>query len=132
MALGATLLILGLFHLVNGLWMLADPMGWYAAIPGAIGTGQGNMHFIGDIGLAFAASGVGLMLGFRAGARAATFALAGAVFPALHALFHVWGWFAHGFPTETNVALSEIVAVVAVPALGAVAAWLRARQEGAL
>jgi len=131
MATRIILLVLGLLHLVNGVWMLADPMGWYAAIPGVVATGPANMHFIGDVGLAFAASGAGLMLGFRQGARAASFALAGAAFPALHALFHIWGWLQHGFPAAANVAMSEVFGVVAVSALGVAAAWLRARQEGA-
>jgi hypothetical protein len=131
MAIRAILLILGLLHLITGLWMLADPMAWYAAIPGVVATGPANMHFIGDVGLAFMASGAGLMLGFGKGVRAAAFALAGSAFPALHALFHIWGWFAHGVPTAPNAAMSEFFGVVTVSALGVAAAWLRMRQDRA-
>jgi len=122
--------LLGLFHLANGLFMLASPDAWYAAVPGVGMTGPMNHHFIQDIGLAFAASGLGLLLGARAGRTAATLALAGATWPALHALLHVWGWIAHGIPHDTNVFVSEAVGVVAISALGAVLAWLRARDEG--
>ncbi|HUO92365.1 MAG TPA: hypothetical protein VMU22_05550 [Rhizomicrobium sp.] len=125
------LLILGLFHLGNGLWMLAAPMPWYAAVPGVSLTGPANHHFIADIGLAFAASGAGLMLGARGGIRAAAWAAAGAAWPALHALLHIWGWFAHGFPTAGPVIVSEVMGVVGIGALGVALAFARNQQEGA-
>ena len=51
------LVLLGLIHLANGLWMLTAPEAWYAAVPGVAMTGPLNHHFIQDIGLAFLASG---------------------------------------------------------------------------
>jgi hypothetical protein len=128
MGVRAVLLLIGLAQLVNGLWMLTAPENWYAGVPGVVLTGPINMHFIIDIGLAFIASGVGMMLGVRKGFAA--FALAGATWPALHALFHIWGWFEHGFPTDSKIAVSEVVGVVAVSALGFAAAWIQARREG--
>ena len=122
--------LLGLFHLANGLYMLAAPDSWYAAIPGVAMTGPINHHFIADVGLAFVASGVGLTLGLRAGKMAATFALAGATWPALHAFLHLWGWVEHSIPTNTNVLISEAIGVIALSALGAVLAWINARKEG--
>jgi len=128
MAVRAMLLILGLFHLGNGLVMLTAPMAWYVAVPGVSLTGSPNHHFIADIGLAFVASGVGLVLGARTGICAAAWAAAGAAWPALHGLLHIWGWFAHGFPTTGPVIVSEVVGVVGVGALGVALAWIRNQQ----
>jgi hypothetical protein len=122
--------ILGLFHLVNGAAMLLAPESWYAATPGVGMTGPMNHHFIQDIGLAYLASGAGLMLGARAGRTAATLALAGATWPALHALLHVWGWIANGIPRDANAFVSEAVGVVVLAVLGVLLAWKRARDEG--
>ena len=122
------LVILGLFHLGNGLFMIAAPDSWYAAVPGVIQTGPMNHHFIVDIGLAFMASGAFMILGTRE--RMAAFALAGATWPALHALFHVWEWIADGIPADTHIMASDAVAVMGVSFLGFALAWLRARKEG--
>ena len=127
---GIVLVVLGLFHLANGAWMVFAPLTWYAAIPGVAQTGPINHHFVADIGLAFAASGLGLMVGARR--RFAAFALAGATWPVFHALLHIWGWLSHGFPRATDVAVSEAVGVVLVGALGALAAFMHARQEGVI
>ncbi len=112
------LAVIGLFNVANGLYMLFAPGAWYASVPGVISTGPMNLHFIVDIGLAFIASGIGQMLGARLGIVAGVLALAGSVWPALHALFHVWGWTVHGFPTQPEVATSELLGVVGVSALG--------------
>ena len=54
------LALAGLGNLANGLWMLADPVGWYREIPAAVPDfGPLNEHFVRDIGSAFAAQGVG-------------------------------------------------------------------------
>lgn len=106
------------------------PDSWYAAVPGVPMSGPMNPHFIGDIGLVFIASGGGLLLGARAGATAATLALAGAAWPMLHGFMHIAEWLEHGFPVRPDVALSEAVGVVAISFLGAGLAWLRAREEG--
>jgi hypothetical protein len=126
------LLLLGLFHLGDGLWMLAAPDAWYAAIPGVSGTGPINHHFIADIGLAFVASGLGLMLGARERASAGAFAVAGAAWPAMHALLHLWGWLHHGLPATTAEIVSTGVGVVLVGALGMTLAWLRVRETGGI
>lgn len=130
MAVRAMLLILAVFHLANGAWMLAAPQDWYAAIPGVRETGPLNHHFVADIGLAFIASGTGLALGALRRAWAPVAAMAGATWPALHALLHVWDWLAHGFPATAPEAVSEAVGVVAAGLLGVLAAWMRSRQIG--
>ena len=126
------LALLGVMAAVNGLWMLASPEGWYAAIPGVTMTGPANHHFISDIGLAYLASGVGMVLAMRAGMAGAAYALAGATWPLLHAGLHMWGWIAHGFPTATDVVISEAVGVVVIGVLGFVLALINARKQGVL
>ena len=123
---------LGLFHLVNGAWMIASPNSWYWTTAGVAATGPMNPHFIVDVGLAFLASGAGLLMGLGAGPQAAAFALAGATWPVLHALFHIWQWLAHGFPVQTDVAATEMIGVVGLAALGAGLAFIRGRQEGVI
>lgn len=121
------LAVLGLFHIANGLFMLGAPAQWYAAVPGVTMTGPFNPHFVLDIGMAFLASGAGLVLGARKGRDAAVLACAGATWPALHALIHVQGWAMHGMAAGTQA--SEILGVGAVSVLGPVLAWLRLRGE---
>src|SRR3569832_450101 len=123
------LLLLGIFHIVNGLFMLIAPAEWYATVPGVTLTGPCNPQYILDIGMAFVASGAGLMLGARRNANAAIFAVAGATWPALHSLIHIDGWLMHGFPADTRIATSEVVGVVGLSALGVILAWLRLRGE---
>jgi hypothetical protein len=132
MVIRIVLALIGLFYVVNGGYMLAAPEAWYAAIPGVIDTGPMNHHFIQDIGLAYAASGAGLLLGARTRRNAGTLALAGATWPALHAMLHLAGWVMHGIPAEIRVALNEAIGVMALAVLGAVLAILRARREGAV
>jgi hypothetical protein len=123
------LLVLGLFHLANGLHMLLAPLGWYGAVPGVALTGPFNAHFIQDVGMAFIASGAGLLLGARKGRDAALFACAGAAWPALHALIHLDGWAMHGFPADPWIAASEAVGVMGLALLGVALAWLRLKGE---
>jgi hypothetical protein len=59
-------------------------------------------------------------------------ALAGAVWPALHALFHIFLWLMHGFPGEPRVAFAEAFGVVFVSLLGLALAAARALKEGAI
>jgi hypothetical protein len=81
--------ILGTLDAANGVVMLVDPAGWFARIPGAGDTGPFNPHFVYDVGLAFLASGVALVVfAWRPALRPA--GLCGASFPALHALLHLF------------------------------------------
>ena len=121
------LVIVGLFNIANGLFMLADPSAWYARVIGDIPMGMMDAHFIRDVGFAYLLSGVGLIWGIRAGATAAAFALAGAVWPVLHAFFHLDLWAAHGMPHGAAL-LNEGVGVVILSFAGALLAWLRFRQ----
>jgi hypothetical protein len=128
----ALLSLLGLINLANGIAMIAAPHFWYESTPGVIASGPMNHHFIVDIGLAFLASGAGMLAGLRQGRTAAILALAGATWPALHAFFHIVEWLTNGFPRDPTVAATEVVGVVFVSFLGLALAALRAREEGAL
>jgi hypothetical protein len=129
MVIRAALLVLGLFHIANGLYMLAAPAAWYAAVPGVTLTGPFNQHFILDIGMAFLASGAGLAWGIRTGRSAAVIACAGAVWPALHALIHVEGWLMHGIAPGTMA--PELIGVGGPALFGVALAWLRLKGEPA-
>lgn len=83
-------LLLGLFLVGNGLVMLADPAGWYFAVPGVTTTGPFNQHFLRDIGLIYVMMGGGFFAGIaRPGERALLWA-ASTLWLAGHALFHFW------------------------------------------
>jgi len=120
--------VLGLFHLVNGLAMLVAPQAWAAAVVHLTTPGHLHAHFIADIGMAFAASGVGLLLGARRGGANATWAMAGATWPMLHALLHVKEWVLAGPPNMIGDLVSEGVGVILVGIVGVVAAWYRVRK----
>lgn len=124
------LILLGIFHTANGISMLAAPDFWYNSVPGVTLSGPANHHFIADIGLAFIASGIGLLMALRTGATAATFALAGATWPALHALLHVWEWISDGIPSDPRQIASDFVAVMLASFVGFWLAWVWARREG--
>ncbi len=132
MTLRALVALLGLFHLANAAAMLIDPADWYRAVPGVAGTGPFNPHFVVDVGLACASSGALMLTAAGASARAAPLALAGGVWPALHAAFHIVEWLADGFPREAGVAVTEAVGVVLVGALGLALAAVSGRKHGVL
>jgi hypothetical protein len=124
----ALLLLLGLFHLVNGVVMLFAPGQWFAMVPGVPMTGPFNHHFVQDVGLAFIASGAGLGLSALRRPHAGLLAAAGATWPALHALLHVWGWFT-GAMADGHIITTEAIGVVLPAVLGGVLASLRIRGE---
>ncbi len=79
-----------LIALGNGLFMLADPLGWYEWLGTVKATGPANGHFIRDIGLAYLICAV--LLGYGAGNLPMRWgsALAGAGWLLLHGALHVW------------------------------------------
>ena len=82
--------IFALGYAVNGLVMLADPIGWYEATPNVALTGLPNAHFIRDIGVVFLTLAVTSAIAFvrpRLGTLSLTI---GAIWPIGHSLVHVW------------------------------------------
>lgn len=82
--------ILGIALGANAAWMLASPLGWYAAVPGVTGTGPANLHFIRDIGCAYLVTALSLFWLAMAPKLAWPAAMIGGGFLVLHALVHVW------------------------------------------
>jgi hypothetical protein len=124
--------LLGLLNLGNGLLMLAAPHRWYETVPGVADTGPFNHHFVVDIALAYVASGAFMLAAFREGRIASAVALAGAAWPALHALFHISEWLEMGFPADAMNAATQVVGVVFIGLIGIALAFRQAREEGAL
>lgn len=117
-------IILGALMAANGVFMLAAPTDWYAAVPGVPDTGPLNLHFVRDIGIAFIVAGAAIIWGqFGAGWQATAL---GAAFLAGHSLLHI---------VETimghhhNVILNEVLAVHVPSWLAVVIAYLQSRQS---
>lgn len=88
--LSAMAILLGLFSLANGTWMLVGPEGWYWQIPGVPDRGPFNQHFVRDIGIVYGLCGVGLIAGGLLPARRVALWWAPAFWFVGHAIFHVW------------------------------------------
>lgn len=86
----ATALLLGMVMVVNATWQLAAPEGWYWAIPGVPDRGPFNQHFVRDLGIIYALSGAGLILGALRPAQRFGYWWAPTVWLVGHALLHVW------------------------------------------
>ncbi len=81
----------------NGLFMLADPIGWWAVTPGAAESGVMNGHFVRDVGLAFIASGTAAVIGALRPTAGFWAMLSASVFVVGHGLLHVAeGWLGLG------------------------------------
>jgi hypothetical protein len=124
----ALLLVLGLFHAANGLVMLISPSVWALNVVHDPSPSHLEFHFMADIGMAFLASGVALVWSARRGQAYAPWAIAGAAWPALHALIHVREWIMMGLPAATADVLNEGIGVILAGVAGVVLASLRQRQ----
>ena len=112
-------------YLATAVYMFAAPRAFYDGTPGVAMMGPYNTHFIRDAGLAFLTSGGALLWG--ALKRNPAVAVFGAVWPCLHAAFHVWIWLARGVPFDT-VALVNLVGIQ-LPAWLALVAALQLQGE---
>jgi len=82
--------LLGVFLLANGIYMLVAPESWYWTVTGVADRGAFNQHFIRDIGIVYALTSVGLIIGgFSPGQRFAYW-LPPFLWLGGHALFHIW------------------------------------------
>lgn len=114
------LFLVAAIFLVQGELMLTAPQTWYTATPGVDATGPFNGHFVTDI--AFAALASGVLMAWGAASALRPLALAGALWPGLHALFHLEIWIARGLPLDTLAAVNA--AGIQLPAwLALWAAW---------
>jgi hypothetical protein len=97
----ALLWIFGLAGLGNAVWMLAEPEHWYRNLPARVpDTGPLNLHFVRDIGCAYAAVGIAFCVAAEVpGARRGALYV-GALFYGFHALLHVADILAGRLPAE--------------------------------
>ena len=102
------LVILSGLYLLTAVYMFVAPQAFYDSTPGVAMMGPFNTHFIRDAGLAFLTSGGALLWGTLNQNRAV--AVFGAVWPCLHAVFHVWVWIARGLPFDF-IALVNLVGI---------------------
>jgi hypothetical protein len=83
-------IVLGVAAVVNGLYMLYSPEGWYFAVPGVTTTGPFNQHFIRDIGLIFLFLGTAFLVGEARPQYRIVLWAAPTLWLWGHALFHFW------------------------------------------
>ena len=124
------IILLAANHLLTGIVIFVLPQWFYDTIPGVAELGPFNLHFIRDAGLAFAASGLLLALGWHR--RDYVLCVAGCTWICLHAMYHAQMWVARGMPADL-VAWVNLFGIQ-VPAwlpLAAAVLLLRERKAGA-
>ncbi len=84
------LLVAAVTTIANGLFMIAKPLDWYVFVPTVVTTGPPNAHFIRDIGLAYAGSGLILLYAAASPIRHWRAAVVGGLWLALHGLLHIY------------------------------------------
>ena len=118
---------LALWHGANGMFMVLAPQPWYTTVPGVPATGAFNAHFVTDIGIAFLASALALLLAAQVrGSGRASLMLAPALFLGGHALLHL----AELSDADLSKTMRDLVAMV-VPGLMPGAIALAASRQGA-
>lgn len=85
-------------HLLTGIVVFVMPQWFYDTVPGVAALGPFNLHFIRDAGLAFAASGILLALGWRR--HDYVLCIAGCTWVCFHAAYHAQMWVARGMPAD--------------------------------
>ena len=93
-----TLLWIAVLYILTGVYMFVLPLQFYHLVPGVEMLGPYNSHFIRDAALSFGASGLILGLGWRRGDY--LLCVAGVLWPAFHAVFHLQMWMARGFSVD--------------------------------
>lgn len=123
------ILLMALSHLLTGIVVFVMPQWFYDTVPGVAELGPFNLHFIRDAGLAFAAGGALLALGWYR--RDYLVCMAGCTWICIHALYHAQMWLARGMPVDLVawVNLFGIQLPAWLPLAMAVALW-RAREGG--
>jgi len=119
--------LMAAFHGLNGLKMIFDPAGWYASVPGIAHTGPFNGHFVPDIGFIFVVSAAGFAIWAALPRAASAWVVMGALWPALHAVFHVYG-FGHHLPEGTAL-FTETAGVILPGLVGLAVAGAALKRE---
>ena len=97
------------YFAATGLFLLIAPELFYLRMPGVNATGPYNVHFLRDVGLAFAVSAGVVAWGAATESRPLT--TAGALWPAAHGAFHLQLWTAGGCGLDP-VSLIELATIV--------------------
>ncbi|WP_438727850.1 hypothetical protein ACR9YC_11705 [Parasphingorhabdus sp. DH2-15] len=105
----ALLIALGFAHLLTGPVAFFAPHFFYDTVPGLSMMGPFNLHFIRDVGIAFAASGGAVVYGAVRHNRPV--AIAGSVWPFLHALFHIQIEVARGLPMDVIMGFNVLAVI---------------------
>ncbi len=121
------LCVLGVLHILNGFYMLVLPHAWYDAVPGVSMLGPYNTHFIRDVALIFLGSGGLFWAAVLRGVPA--YALAGALWPVMHAVYHLQMWVGRGFAID-EIAFVNLAGIQLPAWLGLYAAFRLAREHG--
>ena len=100
---------LGLYYALIGIYMLFFPVHFYENTPGVSMMGPYNSHFIKDVSFAFLTSGFALQIG--AFKSITSTIVVGALWPFMHALFHMAIWINRGFIID-HVTVSDFLAVI--------------------
>jgi len=114
------LYVVGALAVLNGFAMWFAPMTWFETVPGVSMMGPFNLHFVRDIALVYAFSGGAMIWG--AATNVGAIAIAGATWPALHALFHVSIWMGRGFAFD-EIALVNLLGIQVPAWAGLLLAW---------
>ncbi|HIF11225.1 MAG TPA: hypothetical protein EYQ81_16220 [Sneathiellales bacterium] len=84
--------LIGVVTILNGAGMYVAPESWFNAVPGVAETGPFNGHFVRDVGAAYAASGVAVILAVQIRAAQLPLLIVASIFSGGHALRHVVEW----------------------------------------
>lgn len=120
------LFIIATLHVATAIFMWFAPQAWYDMTPGVAMMGPFNLHFIRDVALAFLMSGG--VLAYGAWKHDKTAAVIGAIWPVLHAVFHIWIWVMRGLPFD-RVALVNLMGIQLPAWLALLAAIKLSRQN---
>ncbi|MEX0367927.1 MAG: hypothetical protein AB3N22_17810 [Ruegeria sp.] len=96
------------YFLASGFVMWALPEQWYLRTPGVTDTGPFNLHFVRDIALIVAISGLAILHAARTGQLPVL--MLGLAWPALHAASHLVIWVNRGLPLDT-IALVNLAGI---------------------
>ena len=120
------LLFIASLNLMTGVVIFFAPQFFYDTVPGVSMMGPFNLHFIRDAGLAY--FGSGLLLGLAWRREEYAFALGGALWPCLHALFHIQIWLARGALVD-QVAITNLFGIQLSAWAALFSAWTLWRNE---
>ncbi len=127
---GWVFLAIGIATLANAAWMLLDPGGWYADLPAGVPDfGPLNVHFVRDIGCAFATVGIALVWAANAPRWQLPLVGVAMVFFSAHALLHVWDTWRGA--VDVHHLLLDLPGVYLPPLILAFALWAMTRGEAA-